>query len=174
MSDEQSSGALIASILLGVATFGIFIIELLLPTGGLLAILCVASAIASVVLGFLHDPTTGMVLLALYSVAAPFMLMIGLRVAAKSPLGKKLVLSAEIPARTGGVPAPALALPSVGEPGEAITPLRPAGFVRINGRRIDATAEGDLIEAGTSIEVVSVRDGQVRVRPRRAEPPATV
>lgn len=174
MSDEQSSGALIASILLGVATFGIFVIELLIPTGGLLAILCVATAIASVVLGFMHDPTTGMLLLAIYAVAAPFMLLIGLRVAAKSPLGRKLVLSAEIPARTGGDPTPALALPAVGEAGEALTPLRPGGFIRINGRRLDATAEGDLIDAGTAIEVVSVRDGQVRVRPRRAEPPATV
>ena len=174
MSDEQSSGALIAAILLGVATFGIFVIELLLPTGGLLAILCVASAIASIVLGFMHTPTTGMVLLALHSVAAPFMLMFGLRVAAKSPLGKKLVLSAEIPARTGGETVPALALPAVGETGEAITPLRPGGFVRMNGRRIDATAEGDLIDAGTPVEVVSVRDGQVRVRPRRDSRPATV
>lgn len=174
MSDEQSSGALIAAILLGVATFGIFIIELLLPTGGLLAILCIACALASITLGFIHDPTLGMVLLAIYAVAAPFMLTIGLRVAAKSPIGRKLVLSAEIPARTGAQPAAAAALPAVGEAGEAITPLRPAGFVRIGGRRLDASAEGDLIDAGTPVEVVSVRDGQVRVRPHRAEPPATV
>lgn len=168
MTEEPSSGALVAAILLGVATFGIFIIELLVPTGGLLAILCVACAIASVTLGFMHEPTTGMILLAIYSVAAPFMLIIGLRVAAKSPLGKKLVLSAEIPARTGAEPEPSLAQPVVGDAGEAITPLRPAGFIRIKGRRIDATAEGDLIDAGTAIEVASVRDGQVRVRPRRA------
>jgi membrane protein implicated in regulation of membrane protease activity len=44
----------------------------------------------------------------------------------------------------------------------------------MNGRRIDATAEGDLIDAGTPVEVVSVRDGQVRVRPRRDSRPATV
>lgn len=174
MSDEQSSGTLIAAILLGVATFGIFIIELLVPTGGLLAVMCVATAVTSVVLGFMHDPTTGMALLALYAVAAPFMVIIGLRVAAKSPLGRKLVLSAEIPARTGAVPAPLQPLPAVGDAGEAITPLRPAGFVRINGRRMDASAEGDMVDAGTAVEVVSIRDGQVRVRPRRSEPPATV
>jgi membrane-bound ClpP family serine protease len=174
MSEESSSGSLIAALLLGVATFGIFVIELLLPTGGLLAILCVGTAIASVVLGFLYDPTVGMLLLAMYAVAAPFMLMIGLRVAAKSPLGRRLVLSAEIPARTGAAPAPTPALPAVGDVGEAITPLRPAGFARINGRRMDATAEGDLIDAGTAIEVVSVRDGQVRVRPHREVRPATV
>jgi membrane-bound ClpP family serine protease len=174
MSDEQTSGTLIAAILLGVATFGIFIAELLIPTGGMLAILCVVSAIASIVLGFMHDPTTGMVLLALYSLAAPFMVIIGLRVATKSPIGRKLVLRAEIPARTGAEPAPASSLPSVGDTGEGITPLRPAGFVRIGGRRLDATAEGDMVDAGTPVEVVSVRDGHVRVRPQRAEPPATV
>lgn len=168
MSEGQTSGALIAAILLGVATFGIFIIELLIPTGGLLAILCVGCAIASVVLGFMHDPTLGMLLLAIYAVAAPFMLTYGLRFAARSPLGRKLVLSAEIPARTAGDSTPAQALPAVGDTGDAITQLRPAGFVRIQGRRIDATAEGDLIEAGTPIEVASVRDGQVRVRPRRS------
>jgi membrane-bound ClpP family serine protease len=41
--------------------------------------------------------------------------------------------------------------------------------VRIDGRRLDATAEGDLIDAGTAIEVISVREGLVRVRPRRAQ-----
>ena len=117
MSEESSSGSLIAAVLLGVATFGIFVVELLIPTGGLLAILCVATALASIVLGFMYDPTAGMVLLAIYAVAAPFMLMIGLRVAAKSPIGRRLVLSAEIPARTGAEPAPVQSLPAVGDCG---------------------------------------------------------
>jgi len=174
MTEEGSSGSLIAAILLGVATFGIFLIELVVPTGGALAVLCVGTAIASIVLGFMYNPTTGMLLLSLYAVAAPFMLIIGLRVASKSRLGRRLVLSAEIPARTGAEPAPIASMPAVGDAGEAITPLRPAGFARINGRRMDATAEGDLIDAGTPIEVVSVRDGQVRVRARRDIRPATV
>jgi membrane-bound serine protease (ClpP class) len=111
-----------------------------------------------------------MSLLALYAVAAPFMLVFGLRMAAKSPMGRRMVLSAEDPSRAGsGIPDTAVALPAVGATGEAITPLRPAGFVRIDGRRLDATAEGDLIDAGTAIEVISVREGLVRVRPRRAQ-----
>ena len=167
MSGEGSSGALIAAILLGAAAFGIFVLELFVPTGGLLAILCVLSAIASVVMGFMHHPTLGMGLLALYAVAAPFMLVFGLRMAARSPIGRRMVLSAEDPSRAGaGIPVGQPALPAVGACGEAITPLRPAGFVRIDGRRLDASAEGDLIDAGALIEVVSVRDGQIRVRTR--------
>jgi membrane-bound serine protease (ClpP class) len=93
------------------------------------------------------------------------MLIFGLRLATKSPMGRRMVLSAEDPARTGAkIAEPSTDLPKVGARGEAITPLRPAGFVRIGGRRLDASAEGDLIDSGTSIEVVSVRDGQVRVR----------
>ena len=169
MNGEESSGALLASILLGVAALGIFFLEFFLPTGGLLAVLCVLSAIASIVLGFMHHPTLGMALLALYSVAAPFMVVFGLRMATKSPMGRRMVLSAEDPARTGsGIAEQASALPQVGAVGQALTPLRPAGFIRLDGRRIDATAESDLIDAGTAVEVVSVRDGQVRVRARRA------
>lgn len=169
MNGEESTGALLASILLGVAAFGIFFLEFFLPTGGLLAILCVLSAIASIVLGFIHHPTLGMSLLALYSIAAPFMLVFGLKMATKSPMGRRMVLSAEDPARTGsGIPEAAQTLPAVGTEGEAITSLRPAGFVRIDGRRLDASAEGDLIDAGTAIEVISVRDGQLRVRARRS------
>jgi hypothetical protein len=53
MNGESTSGFLIASILLGVAAFGIFFIEFVIPSGGLLAILCVICAIASVVVGFM-------------------------------------------------------------------------------------------------------------------------
>ncbi len=169
MNGQESSGALIAAILLGVAAIGIFFLEFLLPTGGLLAVLCVMSAIASIVLGFMHHPTLGMALLALYSVAAPFMVVLGLRLATKSRLGRHMVLSTEDPARTGsGIAEQLNTLPRVGATGEAITTLRPSGFVRIDGRRLDASAESDLIDSGTPIEVISVRDGQIRVRARRA------
>ncbi len=167
MSGEESSGTLLVAILLGAAALGIFFLEFVLPTGGLLAILCILCAIASVTLGFMHDPSVGISLLALYSFAAPFMVMLGLRLASKSAMGRRMVLSAEDPARTGaGIAEGASSLPPIGSSGESITPLRPAGFVRIDGKRLDATAEGDLIDAGTPIEVISIRDGQLRVRMR--------
>jgi membrane-bound serine protease (ClpP class) len=169
MNDDGNSGSLIAAVILGVAAFGIFFLEFVIPSGGMLAVLCTLCAIASVTLGFMYDPTAGMVLLALYSVAAPFMLVYGLRMATRTPMGRRMVLSATDPARTGaGIAAAAAELPAIGATGEAITPLRPAGFIRLDGRRIDATAEGDLIDAGTQVEVVSTRDGQVRVRRRSA------
>ena len=53
----------------------------------------------------------------------------------------------------------------VGEHGVADSALRPVGFVRIDGERLDAIAEGEMIEAGTPIEVVNAYDNQLKVRP---------
>jgi membrane-bound serine protease (ClpP class) len=50
----------------------------------------------------------------------------------------------------------------VGALGVAITDLRPAGDVRIDGERVDVVTEGDYLEAGTGVEVV-VDDGYRRV-----------
>lgn len=168
MNGEQTSGALIASLVLGGAALGIFFLEFVVPSGGILAILCACAAIASVVLGFIHDPTLGMALLALYALAAPFMIAFGLRLATRSPLGRRMVLSAEDPPRTGtGGAATPDRLPAPGTRGESLTPLRPAGFVRIDGRRLDAVAEGGFIDAGRPIEVIASADGALRVRPPR-------
>jgi membrane-bound serine protease (ClpP class) len=52
----------------------------------------------------------------------------------------------------------------VGSRGEAITDLRPAGQVRIDARRISAVSEGDFINKGDSVEVLSVEGYRVMVR----------
>lgn len=168
MDEPTSSGTLVASILLGVGALAIFLLEFIVPSGGLLAVLCVLCALASVTLGFLHDPKLGMTLLAGYAMAAPFLIVLGLRLATQSRIGRRMVLRASDPARTGSrIETGPDAGPKPGATGEAITPLRPSGFVRIGGARLDAATDGDYIDAGTAIEVASVRDGQLRVRPRR-------
>ncbi|MFM1823315.1 MAG: hypothetical protein RI967_1581 [Planctomycetota bacterium] len=168
MDEPTSSGTLVASILLGVGALAIFFLEFIVPSGGLLAILCVLCALASVALGFLHDPTLGMALLAAYAMAAPFLVILGLRLATQTKIGRRMVLRASDPARTGArIDEIAVTGPKPGAIGEALTPLRPSGYVRIDGARLDAATDGDFIDAGTAVEVASVRDGQLRVRPRR-------
>lgn len=52
----------------------------------------------------------------------------------------------------------------LGQSGEAITPLRPAGTARINNHRIDVVAEAGFIEQGSQIQVVVVEGNRVVVR----------
>lgn len=51
----------------------------------------------------------------------------------------------------------------VGKAGRALTPLRPSGVVKVEGKRIDAVSVGGFIEAGTSVVVVQVEGTRVVV-----------
>lgn len=52
----------------------------------------------------------------------------------------------------------------IGHQGTASTNLMPAGKATIEGRMIDVIADGDVIDRGTPVEVVSVRGTRVMVR----------
>ena len=52
----------------------------------------------------------------------------------------------------------------VGTVGEAITDLRPAGKIRIEGKRLDAVSEGDFIGSGTTVKIIAWRSGNAVVR----------
>ena len=51
-----------------------------------------------------------------------------------------------------------------GRYGKTATPMRPAGSVVIDGRRVDALSEGMMIDTGTWVKCVAVRAGRVIVR----------
>ena len=57
----------------------------------------------------------------------------------------------------------------IGEKGLTDSVLRPVGFVMIEGQRIDAIAEGEMIEANRPVLVVDAYDNQLKVREITAE-----
>jgi membrane-bound serine protease (ClpP class) len=48
--------------------------------------------------------------------------------------------------------------------GTALSPLRPAGTVLIDGKRVDVVTEGGMIERGASVRVVGVEGMRIVVR----------
>lgn len=82
-----------------------------------------------------------------------------LRLFPHTPLGKKMMLNKSLASRNS-LPIADL----IGETGEAVTPLRPAGTAIINGRRMDVVAESGLIESGQKITVVSQEGIRIVVR----------
>lgn len=53
----------------------------------------------------------------------------------------------------------------LGMVGVTITPLRPAGGMRIEGDRVDIVSEGDFIEAGVKVRVIAIDGTRIIVRP---------
>ncbi|MDD7593332.1 MAG: NfeD family protein [Peptoniphilaceae bacterium] len=56
-----------------------------------------------------------------------------------------------------------------GKVGVALTNLRPAGLVDIDGARLDALSRGEFIAQGTPIEVIQTANGTLTVRARAAQ-----
>ncbi len=66
--------------------------------------------------------------------------------------GASLDADRNAPARAGSEPVRAISL--LGEQGEAVTDLRPAGKGKFGDRLLDISADGEFIEKGTTLKVV--------------------
>lgn len=80
----------------------------------------------------------------------------------RSPIARATVLEATVggtaPPRAGGP-----RMPSAGERGTAVTPLRPVGKARFGGEIVEVTAVGPMVEAGAGIVVLRASPYAVEV-----------
>lgn len=76
----------------------------------------------------------------------------------------RLTHRTELAPEEGYVAGPTSRQELVGQRGVAETPLRPAGFVRIGGKRVDVVTRGELLETGAAVEVILVEGARVVVK----------
>ena len=53
----------------------------------------------------------------------------------------------------------------IGCTGQAVTPLRPAGVARFEGRRYDVVTKGGFVEAGSQVQVIEASGNRILVKP---------
>jgi membrane-bound serine protease (ClpP class) len=87
-----------------------------------------------------------------------------LRLLPRLPVGRRLVLQADLGAGQEYGSAPERDRHWLGKQGRASSPLRPAGIAEIEGERVDVVSDGDLIEAGENVEVTRVDGNRIVVR----------
>ncbi|MAJ45920.1 MAG: hypothetical protein CBC35_01210 [Planctomycetes bacterium TMED75] len=173
-AEAPDGGLLLIAIALLLAGVILFLLEVFLPSGGVLALLSASTLVAAVVVMFMFDGMLGIALLLAYFILIPVSLYWGLKVWRGSAIGHKLILGAD----TEGTDDEESIVRSeqarliradriksmIGKIGIADSTLRPVGFVRIENERLDAIAEGEVIELGQSVEVVDAYDNQLKVR----------
>ena len=150
----------------------LFIIEVLVPTGGVIGLVALAVAIGGVVAFWQADPVWGVSSLLTLIVLVPLMINFALKVFPHTPVGKHLILggddgddersSAEANARERAEREREVAL--VGLEGEAATDLRPIGSATFDGRDVEVTAETGFIERGERVRITKVSGKTVKVR----------
>ena len=138
------------------------IVEILLPTVGLLAGLGVAAMLYSIVLALGGDIGA----LAALGIALVISIVLFLLIVSRLPSSKlwnKIVLQKSDRTEEGYVSAME-EKGLIGKTGEVLTELRPAGTARIDGRPVDVISEGAFIQKGKRIVVLSVNGSRVVVR----------
>lgn len=138
--------------------------ELLTPTFGPLAALGLAAFAGAIWLSFTVSTATGWTVLAVVIVGLPPYVWLLVRALPNLPGGKALFLK-QIPKSTAqAAPDADEHKAMIGKTGTAETMLRPAGAVRIDGKRVNAQAESGVIDAGETVKVIAADMANVIVR----------
>lgn len=144
-------GAFEAIIVLSLVGFLLIATEVFVPglVLGTLGVFCLLGAVG---VGFAgYGATTGIFLFVGLSLIVSIGLLIWLSIFPRTGLGRRIILQEQGVSGNGGT---GRTLGLIGQAGEALTPLRPAGTARIAGKKLDVVAESDFIEAGWEVEVV--------------------
>lgn len=143
----------------------ILLLELFIPSAGMLFFAASGCIIASVIVAFQAGTTVGGVFLGLVVVLAAVVPGIGFQLWRRSPLGRQMFLEIDpVDAERDRGMAIAPMVELIGEVGKTLTPHRPSGVTEIGGRRVDTVSEGVMIDEHETIRVVAVIGSRVVVR----------
>ena len=173
---------LIWGIVLLALAIGLFAVELVVPSGGLIGMVAVVSLVGSLIAFFMYDGMVGIGAAAAYAIIGPVAAVFVFRLWLHSPLARRMILGSDAAGRTlpppgadeGAPPRSTNELRTLNESATVLgserrtePALRPIGIVILDGRRVDAFSEHGIIEAGTPVIVVDAYDNQLKVRPRQ-------
>jgi membrane-bound serine protease (ClpP class) len=148
------------------AGFVLMLAELLLPHGGVSAVLAVACLVVGVAFAFVYDPIAGMLALLGVFVAVPVFTAAMAHYWPQTAVGRRFLLPGTAPEDTVAAQPHLQDLENLkGRFGRTLSALRPAGVVDFDGRRVDTLTEGMMVEPGQWVRCVDVRAGKVIVRP---------
>lgn len=110
----------------------------------------------------------GLVLTAIAAVIVLLFLLLGARLMSRGKLPGKLVLRDEN-GEAEGFRSSRDPEELVGKRGIAVTVLRPAGIMELEGRRWDVVTRGEFLTEGSAVTVEEVSGGRIVVREAEAE-----
>ena len=159
-SGEDGSVGLV--FLLVVVGLLLIFLEVLFVSMGALGIGAAGCLLGSIFLAFQVSLPFGIGVTVFEALAAPAVLFLSFKVLPKTPFGKRLILSGPPTDGAGGAADDSLAS-LAGKRGVTVSPLRPAGFARIDGRKVDVVTRGEMIADGVDIVVLDARANRVVV-----------
>jgi membrane-bound ClpP family serine protease len=150
------------------AALMLIVVEVFVPSAGLISLTATGCAIAGVFCLFKVSVGWGITGLATLAVLGPAFFSFAIKVWPSTPIGRKML--GERPEediereRLEDLRQRDALLALVGQEGIVLSDLRPVGVVQVGGKRYDALSELGVVRAGTRVKIVSAEPSQIRVR----------
>ncbi len=150
------------AILLMLLGCGFVVLEVFIPSGGLLSFFSAVAIIASIVMAFRRDLTTGLSFIVLTLIAVPATLTLAFKFWPYTPMGKAFL---GVLKTTDDLKPVDTRRELIGKLGIAKSKMLPSGSVQIDGKHFDAVTQGGAIDKGQAVVVVVVQGNCLVVRP---------
>ena len=144
----------------------VIVLELFVPSAGVLGIIAAILLISGIIVGFLQSIEAGTIILVVTVLLLPVIFAGLIKIWPSTPIGKLILIG-----RTNADDV----LPQgeyyeglknlIGEKGVARTKMLPSGIVAIGDKTYDAVCDGFAIEPGQPVKVTAVRTNRVFVQP---------
>ena len=135
-------------------------VEVFVP-GGILGAIGAMALLGAMVAGFIAFPSYGPLVAIGILVFSAVTLIAWLKIAPHTWVGRKLTISRNL--RDASAANPGLdAL--VGQKGVTLCQLRPSGFARIAGNKVDVVTQGEMIGKDEAVRVIDVESNRVIVK----------
>ncbi len=145
------------------------VIEVLVPSGGIIGLVSAGVAIAGVVCLFRFSTTWGLTGALFVLVGGPAIFVFALNMLPSTPTGRAMLGEIDPEARAEAERKEREERERInsliGAEGVTLTDMRPVGTIRVEGERHEATADTSYIRAGQKVRVTGVEMNTLKVRP---------
>ena len=142
----------------------LLVIEIFVPSFGVLTCCAIASLIGGIWLFFGQGPAVGWAGVGISVVVMPIVWIVTYRMFPKTPFGKSVMLAGPKRAKGDAIPDTPDLAKMLGETGVVISPLRPVGMCDFDGERLECVAERGFVENDVKVTVIRVEGTQLTVR----------
>ena len=160
---------LIFAVFLFVACAIILVLEIFVPSFGLLSLIAIGALAGGVAIFFNSGTAVGWLGIGIAVVVIPIVWIVTYRIFPKTRFGKSVILGKVKRDKGDAVPDTNELKSLMGAVGVVLSPLRPVGMGNFDGRRVECVAETGYIEKGSKVQVISVEATQLTVRLTDAE-----
>ena len=157
---------LIWSVLLLAFGLGLAMLEVFIPSAGILGFLSLSSIVTSIVLAFSFGGTTaGFLFLGIAAISLPATVIMAFKWLPSTPFGRRLMLGTPKGKEVLPDDDPRIAYESlIGNHGTAKSAMLPGGTIAIGGVTYEAVSESGAIDAGDAVTVVRIRNNRLVVQ----------